>query len=208
MMTSTITPSFPTLIGRFQQADCTAVNAQLAAEIRARAAAEPSIQVANAGGWHSKPTLFDAPSPAMQTLRGWVAEAVNAMVSTTMELPEVHGRSAKLTGRFRLTAWGNIIRRGNYHRQHNHPGSAWSGVYYVESGGPSTGIAGTLELHDPRPFTEMTDVPGQPYGQRVLIRPTPGLMVLFPGFLYHFVHPFDGDGERISIAFNAQWLPG
>ena len=44
---------------------------------------------------------------------------------------------------------------------------------------------------------------GSKLEERHLIDPTPGLMVLFPSWLQHFVHPFFGKGERISIAFNA-----
>ena len=44
-------------------------------------------------------------------------------------------------------------------------------------------------------------------GQRIVIRPVPGLLVLFPSWLYHFVHPSTADTPRISIAFNAQWRP-
>jgi hypothetical protein len=35
-----------------------------------------------------------------------------------------------------------------------------------------------------------------------LVDPLPGLMVMFPGWLKHMVHPFFGSGERISISFN------
>ena len=51
----------------------------------------------------------------------------------------------------------------------------------------------------------MVDTPGSPYGQRMLIRPVPGLLVLFPSWLYHFVHPSTAYSPRISIAFNAAW---
>ena len=61
------------------------------------------------------------------------------------------------------------------------------------------------ELCDPRAFTEMVPTPGSPFGQRAIFRAEPGLMVLFPSWLYHFVNPFFGDGERISIAFNVRW---
>ena len=30
----------------------------------------------------------------------------------------------------------------------------------------------------------------------------PGMMVIFPRWLYHYVNPVHGKGERISIAFN------
>ena len=35
-----------------------------------------------------------------------------------------------------------------------------------------------------------------------LFRPEPGLMLLFPSDVYHRTIPFDGDGTRISIAFD------
>jgi len=90
---------------------------------------------------------------------------------------------------------------------HNHPSSAWSGCYYVTGAGSDESLAGVLEFYDPRPFTEMVEVPGTPYGQRMLIRPVPGLLVVFPSWLYHFVHPMASDTPRISIAFNATWRP-
>ena len=42
----------------------------------------------------------------------------------------------------------------------------------------------------------MVYVPGEPYGQKFSIRPESGTMIIFPGFLYHFVHPYMGAGER------------
>ena len=37
---------------------------------------------------------------------------------------------------------------------------------------------------------------------KLVLDPKPGLMVIFPSWLYHYVNPFHGAGERISIAFN------
>jgi uncharacterized protein (TIGR02466 family) len=108
-----------------------------------------------------------------------------------------------------MSAWANVARRGHYHRVHNHPSSCWSGVYYVDAGGDAPGhpLSGVLEVCDPRPFTEMVPSPGSPFGQRAVFRAEAGTMVLFPSWLYHFVNPFHGDGERISVAFNVQWQP-
>lgn len=203
-----ISAAFPTLIGRFQFPEADTINHELSANLRVLRSRDPGTQHANAGGWHSSGDLLAQPLPALATLKQWIVEALQAMVTATAELPEVKGRSSSFQGSFSITAWGNIIQQGHYHRQHNHPGSAWSGVYYVDAGDCEPGsIAGVLELFDPRPFTEMVETPGSPYGQRVLIRPQPGLMVLFPGWLYHFVHPYRGNGERISIAFNTHWHP-
>ncbi len=64
-------------------------------------------------------------------------------------------------------------------------------------------LSGLLEFLDPRPLVEMVLAPGHPFGRPLRIQPEAGLMVVFPSWLYHLVHPYTGDGARISIAFNA-----
>jgi uncharacterized protein (TIGR02466 family) len=196
---------FPTLFGKLHVRDAALWNERLKQRILERQATTPSEDYANSGGWHSPSDLLDSPWEEMRWLRGAIAEGLNGMVKATMQLPEVQSRQVTPSGAFSVAAWANVSRRGDYHRMHNHPGSAWSGCYYVTGKPDPTSLAGTLELYDPRPFTEMTDVPGTPYGQRLVIRPEAGLMVLFPGWLYHFVHPVASDEPRISIAFNATW---
>jgi len=87
---------------------------------------------------------------------------------------------------------------------HNHPNCVWSGVYYVGAGEPEGNNAenGKLELLDPRIGANMMYIKGTVLETRYLIDPLPGLMVMFPSWLSHMVHPFFGKGERISIAFN------
>lgn len=206
-MNQQIALAFPTLIGRFQISDTEAANAALLAILLDREAKSPSNDYANVGGWHSSGDLLEWPHEEVRLLKSWISEGLNRMVQATGQLPEVAGRAAPPRGSFRISAWGNISRRGNYHRMHNHPGSAWSGCYYVTGMETTNSMGGVLELYDPRPFTEMVDVPGTPYGQRVHVRPVPGLLILFPSWLYHFVHPSDSDTERVSIAFNASWWP-
>jgi uncharacterized protein (TIGR02466 family) len=204
----TVSLAFPTLIGRFQIAGTAAIDERLAAMVLEREASQPSRDHANQGGWHSASDLLEWPGDEIAAVRGWISEALGRMVQATGQLPEVQARGAPIPrGGFRAMAWANVARRGNYHRVHNHPGSAWSGCYYVATATEPGSLAGALELYDPRPFTEMVEVPGSPYGQRVIVRPTPGLLVVFPSWLYHFVHPSVADTPRISIAFNAQWQP-
>jgi uncharacterized protein (TIGR02466 family) len=192
--------AYPTPIGRFKVPNTEAVNEALRRVILERERAEPSSDYANVGGWHSRADLLDWPIPEAGVLRGWLMEAINHMVGTVTE-----GRPVR--GAYGISAWANVARAGHYHRVHNHPKSAWSGVYYVSIGQPDPAfpLAGVLEICDPRPFTEMVASPGEPFGKRVIFRPEPGMMVLFPSWLYHFVNPHQGPGERISIAFNSPW---
>lgn len=199
--------AFPTLLGIFKLPDAQQVNAELKEICLRREKSEPNMQHANVGGWHSKHDFLDAPEACVKTLRGWIIEATNHMIGSTMEHMRSQGMNNPFSGNLGLYGWANVSRKGNYHTLHNHPGSAWSGVYYVDTGGtpsPQYPKSGVIDLHDPRPFTEMTYVPGDPYGQKYPIRPEAGMMLFFPGFLYHYVHPHFGEGERISIAFNVR----
>ena len=79
---------------------------------------------------------------------------------------------------------------------HNHPGAVWSGRYFVSTGGlaPGPDSNGCIEFQDPRP--------GNIHGGKGDVQPELGLLLLFPSRLNHFVNPYHGTGERISIAFN------
>ena len=44
---------------------------------------------------------------------------------------------------------------------------------------------------------------GDPYGEPFRVRAQSGLLVMFPSWLYHWVHPYAGETPRIAISFNA-----
>lgn len=78
----------------------------------------------------------------------------------------------------------------------------WSGVYYVDTGDtPGQHDSGALRFSDPAPGSAASFLP---FVARLCpeIQPVPGLMVLFPSYLPHSVHPHRGNGLRISVAFN------
>jgi len=204
-----ITMAFPTFIGHFQvpSAEADPINAQLKQLILEREKTTPNDPHANAGGWHSPSDLLDWPSPAIGVLQSWIVDGVNHMIRQTVEYMRSMGMPKPFQGSIRLTAWANVSRKSQFHRLHNHPGCCWSGVYYVQDGVSDFNaypLSGVLELIDPRPFTEMVFTPGEPYGQRIPIKARPGLMIIFPSFLYHLVNPYMGETERISIAFNVK----
>jgi len=105
-----------------------------------------------------------------------------------------------------LECWANVSKSGHYNSVHDHPGTTWSGVYYVSAGKVETNdpANGRLELLDPRVGVSLFGREEGLLGGRYFIEPMPGLMVLFPSWLKHMVHPFFGSGERISISFNVR----
>ena len=60
-----------------------------------------------------------------------------------------------------------------------------------------------IELQDPRERSEMAGMPLNPFGRTITVPAKPGMLVLFPSWLIHWVNPFYGEDHRISIAFNA-----
>src|SRR5260370_18835012 len=64
-------------------------------------------------------------------------------------------------------------------------------------------LSGMLEFLNPRAGAEAVSAPGDPYGEPFRVRPQAGLLVVFPSWLYHWVHPYAGETPRIAISFNA-----
>ncbi|BBK35693.1 hypothetical protein STAQ_07710 [Allostella sp. ATCC 35155] len=177
-----------------------AVNAELAQLILDRAAHEPGVARSNAGGWQSRPDLLNWGGPAVAAYRGWLEQAVR----TVQRLPARRAGSEHFRLSFTAQAWANVSRAGHYNETHTHPGNHWAVVYYVTvpPADPARPMAGRLELRDPRPAAAFAAAPGFTFGAALSLPAEAGLMVLFPAWLEHAVHPFFAPGERISIACN------
>jgi uncharacterized protein (TIGR02466 family) len=193
-----ITAAFPTLIGRLQIPDADAMNQGLRALIIAEEAQYASLGRSNIGGWHSRPDLLNRPDPSVHAFKAWLVWALRHMVGAT-------AGPGGFRGTLSTSAWATICRAGAYHAPHSHADSAWSGVYYVDSGtgSPDQSLSGILEFLDPRAGVEAVTAPGDPYGEPFRVRPQAGLLVVFPSWLYHWVHPYAGQTPRIAISFNA-----
>lgn len=115
-----------------------------------------------------------------------ICAAVGANVSTEANVSPI------------AEGWAVVYREAASHRLHTHHGSAWSGVYYISTGGVGDG-AGYLQLLDPRPGAIARHFSEGPK----LIEPAPGKMVIFPSWLPHSVKStLVGGSERVCIAFN------
>lgn len=177
------------------------LNAELT-DLGHRMRAEDSgARVSNVGGWQSAPTLLKRSEPAIARLRGLIEDATGEL----MAAPQTGSAS---TPRFELNAWMNMNRSGDYNQLHSHPLNHWAVVYYVATGRPAGAnpFNGRIELRDPRPAAVHGRITGYAFGQSVAIEPKPGLLVGFPAWIEHWVHPFQGEGERISIAANVKFL--
>lgn len=194
--------AFATPVVGYRWPEAEALNAALREAILRTERERPGMdRRSNVGGWHSGLDFLDWPEAPVQELKRRIAQMARALLDGSA--PEPAARA------FRLDAWANVLREGDYHGPHNHPNAVWSGVYYVEAGEApaSRAYAGELELLDPRVGANMAPFAGDAFERRVRIRPAAGLMVCFPAWLRHMTHPHIGPGPRISVAFNVQWGP-
>ena len=195
---------FATPVAAIEVPNAAERNARLEQAILARRERFPSIQSSNAGGWHSE---RDLPAWGGEDARSILALAQSAATRLTA------GRDGRpVRPQWVVQAWANVNGPGDGNICHYHPGSFWSGTYYVADGGcaadPSLG--GAFEMLDPRgpgpamyaPTLKFAGEDGQSVGSAETIPPRAGLLVLFPSWLYHQVRPYRGTALRISIAFN------
>ena len=196
--------AFATPVVSYAWPDTDAMNTALAKEIRRRAASERGIVRANAGGWHSALDLLNWQADGIAAFQKNLSTMAQELAKVSIA-EEQHPNQQKV----RLAAWANLSGKSDYHELHDHPGAHWSGVYYVKDvpTDPEHPSAGRLELLDPRLGVNMVPLAGSRLNQRMLFQPQAGLMICFPSWLKHFVHPMRQEAERISISFNMRFEP-
>lgn len=111
---------------------------------------------------------------------------------------------------WQIHAWANINRAGDYHDPHNHPHAYLSGTYYLKMPGEGAKKRqrndvrpNAITFYDPRTGFNMSSIKGDPYvDPELTVMPKPGLLMMWPAALMHFVHPNLSDETRISLSFN------
>ena len=181
-----------------------ALNAGLAHHVRAWRDEDPDgivrSNVREAGVWHSR--LDMAARFEYQSLVEWILLSAG-------EVFEDLGYNSNWEPAI-SNMWAVVSPRCGFNRSHMHPGSLWSGVYYVQS--PED--AGRIVFSDPRAQVRMMpydyERPGHERPEswdQVYFDPIEGRMLLFPAWLVHEVEPnmssIEGhSGDRISVSFN------
>ncbi len=153
----------------------------------------------NAGGWQSPGNLITWKDPVVEIFRQRIEKMVNNLLQEVAR-DTGKNRSFKLL----IDAWANINRKGDYNIVHTHPNCMYSGVYYVQQGDLEKTIpySGLLEILDPREAANYIQIRHTVFDAREFVENIPGRMLLWPSWLKHWVHPYQGEGERISVAFN------
>lgn len=167
----------------------------------------------NAKLFESHFDLFRQQHPAIQELKRFCWDQLLALIG------QLNGYDRPTLHRLQIynDCWFHITRRGGFFGLHNHPNASWSGVYCVDPGrnDPDKKDSGLLSFVNPMIANAMhLDASNSrmqlPYAYQVAhLRLEPGQLVLFPSWVLHDVKPFEGEGERITVAFNCWFtLPG
>jgi uncharacterized protein (TIGR02466 family) len=102
-------------------------------------------------------------------------------------------------------SWINILQQDVNHTHHCHPGYLISGTYYYRVSEKQ----GSISFNNPNSIMMYCQFPqGQLCPQTVDIIPDDGDIVLFPSWLIHSTRKNKSLEERISIAFNIDYIGG
>jgi uncharacterized protein (TIGR02466 family) len=190
-------PLFATPVAVFELPGMEEINRELAERLVAESAVVASWKRANVGGWHSAPDLSQRMDACyrilMRTIVDQIAHTVTAMAA------ELGQRAPAF--RYGVTGWAMILRAGDYVMPHDHGDSHWSVAYYVDAGDEAPAPSGQLAFLDPRRsgravpevnlFPTTFELPAKTSS-----------LVVFPGWLQHYVHPYRGQRPRICISCN------
>jgi uncharacterized protein (TIGR02466 family) len=177
-----------------QLAGAEALNAALKPKILERFGDDAGMKLSNRGGWQSK---RDFPI--------WAGREGQMLLDRALELASTHVQRANGSPpRWTADIWANVSGPGAFNMPHVHAGTFWSAVYYVRV---DEGEGGQLVLHDPRMPGLRMHAPGLLFRNmgpeiKAEITPKAGMLVLFPAWLSHSVEPWEGNGQRISVAMN------
>ncbi len=171
------------------------------------AAANPRpLTQRNAALFESHFNLFRDAHPAVQQLKTFCWDQLLALIGRLngYDLPTLH--------RLQIynDCWFHVTRRGGFFGVHNHPNASWSGVYCIAPGRHDAGRkdSGLLSFINPMITSAMHMDAGVarmalPYSNQIAsLSLEAGQLVMFPSWVLHDVKPYEGEGERITIAFN------
>tara|TARA_B100000287_G_scaffold217424_1_gene205064 strand:- start:4884 stop:5474 length:591 start_codon:yes stop_codon:yes gene_type:complete len=97
-----------------------------------------------------------------------------------------------------ISSWFALFKKGNYAHIHNHGDSDIAGVYYFKKSGDD----GNLFFCTPNKAIDSSVLLKT---GRMVVNPTEGELLLFPGWLDHGVQTNDTDDERVSVSFNIRF---
>jgi len=131
--------------------------------------------------------LGDYPDPAIRALFA----AIDAPIRRHIAAIGAGAQNYAING-----AWSVRLQRSGFHINHVHPEGWLSSAFYVRLPAGMNGQEGWLKFGEPGPPT------APPLAAEHLVQPEPGLLVLFPSYMWHGTVPFSSADQRLTCAFD------
>ncbi|HEY1412739.1 MAG TPA: putative 2OG-Fe(II) oxygenase, partial [Rhodopila sp.] len=131
--------------------------------------------------------LGDYPDPPIRALFA----AIDAPVRRHIAAIGAGSQNYALAG-----AWSVRLNSSGFHINHVHPEGWLSSAFYVRLPAGTHGQEGWLKFGEPGPPT------APPLPAEHLVQPEPGLLVLFPSYMWHGTVPFSSAEQRLTCAFD------
>ena len=131
--------------------------------------------------------LFDYPQAPIRALFA----ALDPPIRRHLAAIGASGQNYAIAG-----AWSVRLNSGGFHINHVHPEGWISSAFYVRTPRDMQGTEGFLKFGEPGPATAPR------LREEHLVKPEPGLLVLFPSYMWHGTVPFASAEKRLSCAFD------
>jgi uncharacterized protein (TIGR02466 family) len=195
---------FSTPVAAYDYENMADMNRELTRILVAESQTVPSLTHSNVGSWHSPYNLHTRQEAVFQMLAQLVTESA---WKTSEALAQAAGKRLKKLP-YRMSMWAMVMREGHHTLPHTHASAHWSIVYYPDvgdTGHETLQRSGKISFLDPR--SSYLPIPGLDCSTGEFeVAPKTGQMLVFPGWLPHFVHLYRGTRPRVSIACNVSYM--
>jgi uncharacterized protein (TIGR02466 family) len=193
-------PLFATPLSMYESPGMDEVNRDVTSLLIEESRSVPSVRRSNVGGWHSRADLAMRPDPCFRSLIQYIVSRVRETVDGLARERE-QGMPAMRIG---VHAWAMVMRSGDYTIAHDHADAHWSTVYYPDAGDadeatfPDSGLLALVDSrHGGRPMPGLDLL-----GSTFTARPSTGRLLVFPGWLLHYVNVYRGQRPRVAVSCN------
>jgi len=153
----------------------------------------------NGSGWQSNDGVEGR--PIFSSLLNGVEEVFNNEV-----FPFHAGDQKNEFKVFHGNYWVNINYKHSYNNVHTHPGCWYSGVFYLQVPEETRGSGALQFLSGHSKHMSNFIHCSRRDSDNFVVDPVEGDLLLFPSAMLHYVEPNEVDFDRISIAFNNDFI--
>jgi uncharacterized protein (TIGR02466 family) len=140
------------------------------------------------GGWQSDKFLYK--NPTFSKLCDFILLTIKSNLLSDKFNPYIS------------SLWANVHKKGGFNHVHIHPGSCFSGTYYLKC----SDLSGKLIFSDPRHGAEMSEYHNIIENTNYSFTPKVGSLFIFPSWLPHYVEQNLDFDDRISVSFNVGFV--